>query len=72
MRAAGTVNLRTFTICSYACCGFGNIASLGIQIGVFSGLAGNQSSVIARVGPSALICGICSTFMAAAIAGMLL
>lgn len=42
MVAAGTIGERTLTIASYAVCGFGNIASLGIQIGVFSGLATNQ------------------------------
>lgn len=71
MAAAGNIGERALTIASYAVCGFGNIASLGITIGVFSGLAPNQKSVIARLGPSALICGICSTCMSAAIAGML-
>jgi nucleoside permease NupC len=32
----------------YALCGFGNISSLGIQIGVLSSLAPTQKAVIAR------------------------
>jgi nucleoside permease NupC len=32
----------------YALCGFGNVSSLGIQIGVLTSLAPSQKAVIAR------------------------
>jgi CNT family concentrative nucleoside transporter len=41
----------TFTIATYALCGFANLGSLGIQIGVLSGLAPSRARVIARIAP---------------------
>lgn len=58
---------RAYTIASYALCGFSNLGSLGIQIGVLSALAPSQSKVIARIGPSAMICGFISTLQTAGI-----
>ena len=37
-----------------------NLSSLGIQIGVLSALAPTQAKVIARIAPSAMICGFIS------------
>ncbi|KIY53041.1 hypothetical protein FISHEDRAFT_33830 [Fistulina hepatica ATCC 64428] len=62
---------RAYTIASYALCGFANLGSLGIQIGVLGALAPSRSALIARVGMSALICGFISTLQTAGIAGML-
>jgi CNT family concentrative nucleoside transporter len=62
---------RAYTIASYALCGFGNLGSLGIQIGVLSSLAPSRGKVIARIAPSALICGFISTLQTAGIVGML-
>lgn len=58
---------RAYTIVSYALCGFANLGSLGIQIGVLSALAPSQSKVIARIAPSAMICGFISTLQTAGI-----
>jgi concentrative nucleoside transporter, CNT family len=58
---------RAYTIASYALCGFANLGSLGIQIGVLSALAPSQSKVIARIAPSAMICGFISTLQTAGI-----
>jgi CNT family concentrative nucleoside transporter len=66
-----TLSQRAFTIAVFSLCGFANLSSLGIQIGVLSSLADNQKVVISRVGPSALICGFIATLQTAAIAGML-
>jgi CNT family concentrative nucleoside transporter len=63
---------RGHTIAAYALCGFANLASLGIQIGVLSALAPSRGKIIARRAPSAMICGFLSTMQTAAIAGMLL
>lgn len=51
---------RAYTIASYALCGFANIASIGIQIGVLSALAPSRAKAIVRLAPSAMICGFVS------------
>ena len=56
---------RAYTICSYGLCGFANLGSLGIQIGVLSALAPSRRKVIARIAFSAMICGFLSTLQTA-------
>lgn len=51
---------RAYTIASYSLCGFANLSSLGIQIGVLSALAPLQARTIARLAGSAMICGFIS------------
>ncbi|KAF8269239.1 Na+ dependent nucleoside transporter C-terminus-domain-containing protein [Lactarius quietus] len=68
MASSDALSPRGFTIASYALCGFANLGSLGIQIGVLSALAPSRTRVIARIGPSAMICGFISTLQAAGIA----
>lgn len=58
---------RAYTIASYGLCGFANMGSLGIQIGVLGALAPSKSKVIARIAVSAMICGFLSTLQAAGI-----
>lgn len=62
---------RAYTIATYGLCGFANLGSMGIQIGVLSALAPSRGKVIARIALSAMICGFVSTLQAAGIAGML-
>ncbi|KAL2064286.1 hypothetical protein VTL71DRAFT_4780, partial [Oculimacula yallundae] len=62
---------RSRLIATYAVCGFGNISSVGIQIGVLSSLAPGQAGRVAKVAVSALISGVIATLSSAAIAGML-
>ena len=62
---------RGYTIASYALCGFANLGSLGIQVGVLGALAPSRARTIARIAASAMICGFISTLQAAGIAGML-
>ncbi|GAB1318315.1 Concentrative nucleoside transporter C-terminal domain-containing protein [Madurella fahalii] len=62
---------RSKLIATYACCGFGNIGSLGIQIGVLSQISPRRSGDVVKVSVSALFCGILSTLTSASIAGML-
>ena len=59
---------RAFTIASYSLCGFANLGSLGITIGVLSALAPSRGKIIARRGVSAMICGFASTLQTAGIA----
>ncbi|KAH9055430.1 Na+ dependent nucleoside transporter C-terminus-domain-containing protein [Lactarius vividus] len=68
MSSSDALSTRGFTIASYALCGFANLGSLGIQIGVLSALAPSRTRLIARIGPSAMICGFISTLQAAGIA----
>ncbi|THH20785.1 hypothetical protein EW146_g641 [Bondarzewia mesenterica] len=59
---------RAFTITSYALCGFANLSSLGIQIGVLTAMAPSRGKVLSRSAMSAMICGFISTLQTAGIA----
>jgi concentrative nucleoside transporter, CNT family len=72
MKSDNPLSHRGFTIASYALCGFANLSSFGIQIGVLTALAPSRAKIIARIAASALICGYISTLQTAGIAGMLL
>src|ERR1700722_19088297 len=45
---------RAYTITSYALCGFANLGSMGIQIGVLSALAPSRGKSIAHLATSGL------------------
>lgn len=63
---------RSFTIATYALCGFANISSVGIQIGGIGALAPDRRSDLARLGLRALLAGTMANFLSACIAGVLL
>jgi concentrative nucleoside transporter, CNT family len=63
---------RSFTIATYALCGFANLSSIAIQIGGIGALAPNRKSDLARLGIRAVAAGSMANFMSACIAGMLL
>lgn len=63
---------RSFTIATYALCGFANFGSIAIQIGGVSTLAPSRRSDFARFGVRAMIGGALATFMTATIAGILI
>jgi concentrative nucleoside transporter, CNT family len=63
---------RSFTIATYALCGFANLSSIAIQIGGIGALAPSRKSDIARLGLKAVAAGTMANFMSACIAGMLL
>jgi concentrative nucleoside transporter, CNT family len=63
---------RSFTIATYALCGFANFSSIAIQIGGIGALAPNRRSDLARLGLRAVAAGTMANFMSACIAGMLL
>jgi len=66
------LSYRAYTITSYGLCGFANLGSLGIQIGVLGALAPSRGKVIARIALSAMLCGFLSTLQTAGIVGMFL
>jgi concentrative nucleoside transporter, CNT family len=67
-----TLDPRSFTIATYALCGFANFSSIAIQIGGIGALAPNRKSDLARLGLRAVAAGTMANFMSACIAGMLL
>jgi concentrative nucleoside transporter, CNT family len=67
-----TLDPRTFTIATYALCGFANLSSIGIQIGGIGALVPDRRGDLARLGLRALLAGTLANFMTACIAGALL
>jgi len=61
---------RSRLIATYALCGFGNIGSLGTQIGVLSQISPGRSGDVSRLAMSALITGVFSTLSSATVAGL--
>jgi len=70
MRA--TLDPRSFTIATFALCGFANLGSIGIQIGGIGALAPNQRDSLARLGFRAMIAGTMANLMSASIVGILM
>jgi concentrative nucleoside transporter, CNT family len=62
---------RSFTIATFALCGFANFSSIGIQIGGIGALAPNRKGDLARLGVRAMLAGTMANLMSASIAGML-
>lgn len=67
-----TLAPRSFTIATFALCGFANLSSIGIQIGGIGALAPNKRGELARLGVRAMLAGTMANLMSASIAGMLL
>lgn len=63
---------RSFTIATFALCGFANFGSIGIQLGGIGALAPERRHDLARLGFRALIAGTLANFLSACIAGILL
>jgi CNT family concentrative nucleoside transporter len=63
---------RSFTIATFALCGFANFGSIGIQIGGIGALAPNRKSDLARLGIRAMLAGTMANLLSAAIVGMML
>jgi CNT family concentrative nucleoside transporter len=67
-----TLDPRSFTIATFALCGFANLSSIGIQIGGIGALAPNKRGELSRLGVRAMLAGTMANLMSASIAGMLL
>ena len=67
-----TLDHRTFTIATFALCGFANFGSIGIQIGGISALAPNKRDELARLGFRAMLGGTMANLMSASIVSVLL
>jgi CNT family concentrative nucleoside transporter len=62
---------RTFTIATFALCGFANFSSIGIQIGGIGALAPEQRTQLAKFGIRAMLAGTMANLMSASIVGIL-
>jgi len=63
---------RSFTIATYALCGFANFSSIAIQVGGIGSLAPERRSEMAQLGFRAMIGGLLAAYMTASLAGFLL
>jgi concentrative nucleoside transporter, CNT family len=67
-----TLDPRSFTIATFALCGFANFSSIGIQIGGIGALAPNRKGDLARLGIRAMLAGTMANLMSASIVGIML
>ena len=67
-----TLDPRSFTIATFALCGFANFSSIGMQVGGIGALAPTRRSDLARLGFRAMMAGTLANFVTATIAGFLL
>jgi concentrative nucleoside transporter, CNT family len=67
----GSLDPRTFTIGTFALCGFANFSSIGIQIGGIGALAPDRRGDLARFGLRAMLAGTMANLMSASIVGIL-
>jgi CNT family concentrative nucleoside transporter len=66
------LDTRSFTIATFALCGFANFSSIGIQIGGIGALAPNRRNELAKLGLRAMLAGTMANLMSASIVGILL
>jgi len=66
----GTLDPRSFTIATFALCGFANFSSIGIQIGGIGALAPEQRGQLARFGIRAMLAGTMANLLSASIVGI--
>jgi len=71
LEKTGAIEDRSFTLASYALCGFANFSSIAIQIGGIGALAPERRAELASLGLRAMIGGLLSCYMTAAIVGLL-
>ncbi|MBM3804178.1 MAG: NupC/NupG family nucleoside CNT transporter [Acidimicrobiia bacterium] len=62
----------SFTIATFALCGFANFGSIAIQVGGIGALAPTRRHDLASLGIRAMIAGTIANFLSASIAGMIL
>jgi CNT family concentrative nucleoside transporter len=68
----GALDARSFTIATFALCGFANLSSIGIQIGGIGALAPDRRKDLAQLGLRAMLAGTMANLMSASIVGMLI
>ncbi len=63
---------RSFTIATFALCGFANLGSIGMQIGGIGALVPERRNDLAQLGVRAMLAGTMANLISASIAGMFL
>lgn len=63
---------RSFTIATYALCGFANLGSIAIQIGGIGALVPERRAELAQLGVRAMVGGLIASYLTATIAGTLI
>lgn len=63
---------RSFTIATYAICGFANLTSTAIQIGGIGALVPERRTDLASLGLRAMIGGVLATYLSASIIGIII
>ncbi|WP_433963913.1 NupC/NupG family nucleoside CNT transporter [Tunturiibacter gelidiferens] len=67
-----TLAPRTFSIATFALCGFANVGSIGMQIGGIGALVPNRRNDLAQLGLRAMLAGTMANLMSASIVSMLI
>jgi CNT family concentrative nucleoside transporter len=67
-----TLAPRSFTIATFALCGFANLGSIGMQIGGIGALVPERRNELAKLGVRAMLAGTMANLISASIAGMFL
>jgi CNT family concentrative nucleoside transporter len=68
----GALLPRSFTIATFALCGFANLGSIGMQIGGIGALVPERRNDLARLGVRAMLAGTMANLISASIAGIFL
>ena len=63
---------RSFTIATYALCGFANFGSVAIQIGGIGSMVPSRRSDIAQLSLRSMIAGTLTAFSTACLVGMII
>jgi len=71
LQKAGAISDRSFTLTTYALCGFANFSSIAIQIGGIGALAPERRGELAALGFRAMVGGLLACYMTATIVGLL-
>jgi concentrative nucleoside transporter, CNT family len=71
-KMTGQLDPRSYTIATFALCGFANFSSIGIQIGGISALVPERRGDLAKLGFRAMLAGTMANLMSASIVGILL
>jgi CNT family concentrative nucleoside transporter len=67
-----TLSPSTFSIATFALCGFANVGSIGMQIGGIGALVPNRRNDLAQLGVRAMLAGTMANLMSASIVSMLI
>ncbi|OAG75301.1 putative inner membrane transport protein [Acetobacter malorum] len=68
----GALSARSGAIATFALCGFANLSSIGILVAAFGSQCPERRAELAHISARAVLAGMLSNFMSAAIAGIIL